>query len=204
MSNYSDITNKRFGKLTAIKRTGTTSYGKAIWLCKCDCGNYKEIDGSSLRKGNTKSCGCLVAENHPRKIITNISSTKKLYKLYSAIKQRCYNKKCTNYKNYGGRGIIMSDEWLNNSQLFYNWAIESGYKEGLTIDRIDVNGNYEPSNCRWLTIQEQQQNRTNTVYVIINNKRQSLNELCKKNNVSYNLAYQRLRKGKPIQELFKK
>ena len=98
----------------------------------------------------------------------------------------------------------MSDEWLNNSQLFYNWAIESGYKEGLTIDRIDVNGNYEPSNCRWLTIQEQQQNRTNTVYVIINNKRQSLNELCKKNNVSYNLAYQRLRKGKPIQDLFKK
>lgn len=204
MSNYNDITDKRFGKLIAIRRTGTTPYGKAIWLCKCDCGNYKEIDGSSLRRGNTKSCGCLVIENHPRKYFKEIPHKKKLYKIYNGIKQRCYNKNCPNYKNYGARGIKMCDEWLNDFKKFYNWAIENNFEENLTIDRINVNGNYKPSNCRWLTIEEQQQNRTNTVYVIINNKKQSLNKLCKENGVSYNLAYQRLRKGKSIENLFKK
>lgn len=111
------------------------------------------------------------------------------------MKDRCYNRRCSNYKNYGGRGIKMCDEWLNDFMSFYNWAMSHGYIEGLTIDRIDVNGNYEPNNCRWVDMKQQQRNRTDNRYFIINGETHCLSEWCEILGLKYRTVYSRLQRG---------
>ena len=131
-------------------------------------------------------------------------SSIRLYRIFYDMKTRCYNKKRKTYKNYGGRGIIMCNEWLNNFDNFYNWAINNGYKDNLTIDRINVNGNYEPNNCRWVIMREQFHNRTDNVYFIINNKKKCLAELCEEYNMPYQTVRKRLERGKNIIEALTK
>ena len=151
---------KRFGKLTVIEESPIRKGSFVHWICKCDCGNITHpIKGTSLRDGTTKSCGCLA--NEPKNIIHGQGGTR-LYVIWDNMNQRCRNPKRKEYKNYGGRGITVCDEWKGKFLPFYEWAISHGYSDDLTIERIDVNGNYEPSNCRWITIQEQQKNRRNT------------------------------------------
>jgi len=155
-----DLTGHKYNKLTVIKlHHKTQKYtidGKKkghqyFWLCKCDCGNETIIPTSNLRKGLIKSCGCLKYTHH-------LSNTR-LYRIYIGMKTRCYNSKSLSYKDYGGRGITICQEWLDDFMNFYNWAKDNGYSDNLSIDRINVNGNYEPSNCRWAT-QEEQSNNT--------------------------------------------
>lgn len=122
-------------------------------------------------------------------------SNTKIYKCWQAIKVRCYNKNCECYNNYGGRGISMCDEWRNDFMAFYNWAIENGYKETLTIDRIDVNGIYEPKNCRWITLSEQNSNKTNNFIVRYKGEDYIINNLAKKLNVDRNTLRRRIEKG---------
>lgn len=134
--------------------------------CLCNCGNITSVDRSNLLRGGVKSCGCYKKDYIKATKSTHGEAHSRLYNVWSSIKNRCYNKNEPEYKNYGGRGIVMCDEWLNDYLSFKKWAEETGYdkdapKGQCTIDRIDVNGNYEPSNCRWITMEEQLKNTSN-------------------------------------------
>ena len=164
-----DITGKRFGKLVAlkldhidIKSNGTVHY----WLCQCDCGNSKVIRKVDMMRGKIQSCGCFLKESVQERAIKHNYFNTKPYHVWHDIKQRCLNPNNKAYKNYGARGITICKEW-ENPKNFCEWAFNNGYKEGLSIDRIDVNGNYEPSNCRWVDMETQQRNkRTNNLLTI--------------------------------------
>lgn len=151
-----DLTGEKFGKLTVIgfdsyKNIGNSTSRSAHWKCQCECGNMVMLDTSSLKYNGRKTCGCSQKS-------TNGLYGSRLYKIWTGMKQRCFNPNDTQYQNYGGRGIIICDEWRNDFTSFFNWATNNGYKEGLTIDRENVNGNYEPTNCRWATQKEQMRN----------------------------------------------
>lgn len=146
-----------FGKLTVVEYVGKDEEYRNLYLCKCDCGNEKIVTDNKLLSKNTKSCGCLKIE----KLEKHGLSKTKIYQVWQQIISRCYTETCNNYSKYGAKGILVCDEWKSKTDgfiNFYNWAINNGYYEGLTIDRIDTYGNYEPKNCRWATYEEQNTN----------------------------------------------
>lgn len=157
-----DITGKRFGRLIAIRKIGKDKRNNSIWLCKCDCGGECERTVAELNKRNNHSCGCLGKEHltaMSKGNITHGMSKTRLYGCYKSMISRCYRQKDIHYNAYGKRGIVVCDEWKNNPKAFIEWALSHGYSDNLTIERINVNGNYEPSNCKWIPMCEQYKNK---------------------------------------------
>lgn len=149
-----DITGKRFGRLTVMRR-----YDSKRWECLCDCGNITISDGYQLRRGITKSCGCYQRTNAGDVHRKHGYCGTRLYRIYYKMKERCYRPENDNFKYYGGRGIKICDEWLQNFSSFADWAVSNGYADNLTIDRKDNEKGYSPDNCRWVTMAEQQRNK---------------------------------------------
>lgn len=179
-----DITGNRYGMLVVLSSVESKQYGKqkkTMWLCQCDCGNTKTLLKSSLTSGKTISCGCLLKKGQLKHGYAN---KEKLYAVWRAIKKRCRLKNDTAYCNYGGRGIDMCDEWYNSYETFRQWCINNGYQQGLTIDRINNNGNYEPNNCRFTTRKEQSNNRNYVRKYNYKGKEYSVTQLAEEFDVS--------------------
>ena len=188
-----DITGERYGQLTVIAPHHKDNRGEWCWLCKCDCGNETITTGYRLRSGKTRSCGCLQRELRSagfRK--THGKTDTPLYTAWLNMRSRCYNTSNIMYDHYGGRGIRVCDEWRNDSTAFIDWAESNGYREGLTIDRIDVNGNYEPGNCRWVDKKTQYLNRTDSHFVTAFGKTQTIKEWADESGLNYDTIERRI------------
>lgn len=185
-----DLTGHKYGHLTVIEKAGRDKGGKITWKCVCDCGKEHIVNSANLRSGNIKSCGCGNFRKGEEKI------DKRIQRIWANMHTRCYNKNVDYYKNYGARGIKMCDEWIgeNGCRHFYEWAKENGYKDGLTIDRIDNDGNYEPSNCRWATYGEQLNNRRVSVRLLYKGKEVTPKELSELTGIKLNTIRSRYRK----------
>lgn len=209
MSKVLDLTGQRFGRLTAIERVGSNKRGQSLWSCKCDCGSVVVVVGTELNCGHVKSCGCI---RHDKLIAYNKSAEKRaktaeynkthktthglrhtrLYKEWQSMKRRCDCKSWRDYKNYGGRGITVCDEWRNDFMAFHDWAMANGYDDSLSLDRIDVNGNYEPSNCRWVTLKHQANNKRNSHFLEYNGEVKTIAQWAEELGIKYRTLSSRI------------
>ena len=194
-----NLVGMKFGRLTVMDRESPKSKkAKGLWVCKCECGNVIKVNTSDLKSGNTTSCGCKRKETLRQLRTKHGESNTRLYNVWSDMKKRCYNTKNVDYKNYGGRGITVCDEWMD-FQNFYEWAIANGYDETAprgqcTIDRIDVDGCYEPENCRWVDRYIQMNNKRNNRILTYNGESHTLAEWCEIVNIPYKCLKSRLNK----------
>lgn len=170
-----DIIGERFGRLLVIEVDASVK-NKTFYMCLCDCGNVKSVYRDHLKTGATSSCGCFRSEKFSSMLTKHGMSNTKIYKIWAGMIERCSYKRHKSYKYYGGRGISVCEEWLNSFENFYNWSIENGYREGLTIDRVDNDGNYCPENCKWVTMEDQSKNKSNTVFIEIDGVKKTLSE----------------------------
>lgn len=154
-----DITGKKFNRLTVIECVGSNKQREKMWKCQCECGNISVVRSSALKYGLTKSCGCLQKEKASKANTKHGMYKTRVYRIWMDMHNRCYSKSYHAYRHYGGRGIHICEEWDKDFKAFYDWAIANGYRDDLSIDRIDCNGNYHPSNCRWATQKQQLENR---------------------------------------------
>lgn len=208
MAEFKDLTGQKFGRLTVIDISRKIQSGKReryYWKCKCECGNMKEVRTDSLTSGNVTSCGCLKLEQdrinltagHKHKL-----SKTHIWNVYYGMLHRCYNPQDSHYKNYGGRGIEVCEEWRDSIEAFAEWAQKTGFRDGLTIDRVDNDGNYEPVNCRWATMKEQSRNRRSNIVVSCKGEDVTLIEASEKSGLPYSTLQSRWRRGIRGEELF--
>ena len=186
-----NLVGQRFGRLVVLEDTKimvpnrTQTYQK----CLCDCGNIVIVPKSYLKSEHTRSCGCWVKEMHT----THGLSQSRIYKVYSGMKKRCYDKNHKLYNRYGGRGITICDQWLNDFMAFYNWSMANGYQDDLTIDRIDNDKGYSPDNCRWVTMLEQAQNTSKNVNITYKGKTQTISAWSRETGIPQNTISRRFR-----------
>lgn len=204
MPKFKSLVGKKFGKLEVISFSYKNNLGKAYWLCKCDCGKKIITSGSNLVTGQSKSCGCFRSKLLSVRRKKHGQSETKLYNVWRTIKSRCLLPSTISYERYGGRGIKICEEWKEKFEPFWKWAIENGYKDGLTIDRIDNDGDYCPENCRWVDRKEQAKNRRTTVFYLLNGEKICLNDLLKKIGFSKSMYWRNKKRGcVEVTQLFK-
>lgn len=194
-----DLTGKRFGRLTVIERTedhvAKSGRKRVMWRCVCDCGNETVVAGDNLRDGRIKSCGCYGIEMTKKANSTHGNSKTRLYQVWLSMKRRCDSPNVAHYENYGGRGICVCDAWVKDYMAFKNWADENGYQPGLSIDRIDNDGNYCPENCRWVTSVAQANNRRSNVMITYNGETHNLKQWADLIGIRYGKLHQRIAAG---------
>lgn len=201
-----DLTGHKQGRLTIIEYAGKNSSGRTTWKCQCSCGNVAYITTHELRNSRhpQESCGCLRNELSGSRTRTHgLSGNKRLFNIWCHMRTRCNNPHRKSYARYGGRGIKVCEEWDNSFESFYYWAIHNGYKDNLTLDRIDNNGNYEPSNCRWVDYFVQANNRSNNHIITYKGKTQTLQQWANELGMNDRIIRDRIMKlGWCIEEAF--
>jgi len=197
MGKREDLSGRMFGRLKAIEIDWERTKRRTYWLCRCECGNKKSVRSDCLKRGQVKSCGCLKDEQDEKNLgrETHGMTGTRLYGIWLGMKARCYNPKKKRYDNYGGRGIEVCDEWQNDFEAFMLWAKDNGYKNNLTIDRINNDGNYSPENCRWSTNKKQANNRSSNINIEYRGKEYTLLQIAEKLNLNSKMLYERYRKG---------
>lgn len=196
MSRLEDLTGRRYGHLVVVEYAGShkmpSGGRKTEWKCLCDCGKEVICMSCNLKSGNSKSCGCFGRESTTKASIKHGDRHSRLYSIFTNMKDRCYNPNSHSYKDYGERGIKVCDEWINCYPAFKRWATENGYKDTLSIDRIDVNKGYSPENCRWTDAVVQANNRRNTIMISAFGQKHSLSEWAKITGIKYHTLYARI------------
>lgn len=202
MGKFQDLTGQRFGRLVAIKPIGKSKKHGTIWECQCDCGNTVNQPINKLVFDRVKSCGCYRKEF--KTFNAKYDYKTRLYNIWNKMKDRCNNNKIDCYKNYGGRGIFVCKEWVDNFYNFKTWAINNGYDDSLTIDRINNNGNYEPNNCRWATRTQQANNTRTNRLLTYNGVTKTFTEWAKFLGIENSTLYGRIKRNLSEDEIFYK
>lgn len=189
---YNDLSGERFGRWTVLERVYKEGMAGTLFKCECDCGNIGIVDSSTLLKGKSKSCGCYQKIYDSESNKTHGMSGTRIWRIWQCMRSRCNSERDTTYQYYGARGIKVCDEWNNGFESFHKWAVNNGYKDNLTLDRIDVNGNYEPDNCRWITMKKQCNNRRNNVLYELNGQEKTLSQWVDEYGMDYQKVYRRM------------
>lgn len=190
---------QRYGKLVIASETKPHRYPsgapRRMFVCKCDCGKEFVAYINLLRSGNTKSCGCIKSDKTRKLNLSHGKAHSPLYSKWKGIKDRCYNPNCDFYHRYGGRGIEVCEEWRNDFQAFYDWAITNGWQAGLTIERKDINKGYEPSNCEFIPMKMQARNRSTNIILNVFGERKPLVAWCEQLKLPYSKTYKKIYDG---------
>lgn len=196
---------RRFGRLVVLEEVESSVKGKPRYRCLCDCGNIIEASGNSLRMKKVRSCGCLHHDQLIERNTTHGCSKERLYRVWRGMIDRCYDERNESYGHYGGRGIQVCEDWRSSYLVFKEFMISHGYKEDAkrgecTIERVDINGNYSPDNCKVISMQEQAWNKTNSHMEEYNGEKKTIAEWALEYNIPYNLIFKRLQRGWTMHE----
>lgn len=181
---------EKYGRWTVIGNSEKKNYS----VCECQCGNIRDVRNDHLKEGRSQSCGCIKKEKHPW-IYKGHPDRRQLNHIYGGMMARCYREKADAYPRYGGKGIIVCDEWKNSFDAFANWAYSNGYQKGLSLDRIDNEKGYSPSNCRFVTKREQQHNKSTNVVLMIDGTRYTATQAAWKSGINPQKIFRWLRRG---------
>ena len=194
MSTAKNLVGDRFGRVVVLERAGADKHNRALWLCQCDCGNTCIVATNRLTNGTTKSCGCYAKElfqENSKKPVHGMYKSRP-FSIWHSMKQRCLNPNCEQFEYYGGKGVKVCEKWMTFTGFWED--MKNGYSDELTLDRIDGNGNYERSNCRWATRQEQSENKSSNVCLTIDGITAVFKRHCERYGINYSTAYNRVYK----------
>lgn len=198
MGKFRDLTGQTFGRLKVIERAAPDGTKRTMWKCSCKCGNTVVVRSPDLLREKTTSCGCFRKEQLVARSTKHGMCETRLYREYLSMKDRCYREKCKDYPDYGGRGITICEEWRESFEAFRDWALANGYRDDLTIERKDVNGNYCPDNCKWATAIEQARNKRNNHILEFQGEQHTLTEWAQIIGIKRGTLARRISLGWPI------
>lgn len=198
MPEIKDLTGQKFGRLTVEGFSHLDKHHKGHWQCRCECGAAVDVETHQLKCGKTKSCGCWKNDVNSKRLKKHGCEPKRLYWIWGGIIQRCTNRNASEYKHYGGRGITVCDEWRYSFDAFRFWALVNGYAEGLSIDRIDNDGNYCPENCRWADNATQSRNRSDNHLITYDGRTQTVSDWANELNICKQTVIKRSERNWPL------